>query len=132
MDATAWFSLKLHSDGVDIGVTNVGHPNMLRVMFYGKAGTFMATSTIMQSLVTQLRKSIKVHGSVRTTSGWSDDLTRPYLNEARVHAAPLITYLPSQGNGKPRAQTSTATFPAKAGPHCIFESKKEGASPSIP
>ena len=52
----------------------------------------------MQSLVTQLRKSIIVHGSVRTTSGWPDDLTRPYLSEARMHTAALITYLPTIGN----------------------------------
>ena len=58
----------------------------------------MAFSTTMQSLVIQLRESIKVHGSVRTTSGWPDDLTRPYLSEARVHTAALITYLPSNGN----------------------------------
>lgn len=52
----------------------------------------------MQSLVTQLRESIKIHGSVRTTSGWPDDLTRPYLSEARMHTAALITYLPTNVN----------------------------------
>lgn len=64
----------------------------------------MAFSTTMQSLVIQLRESIKVHGSVRTTSGWPNDLTRPYLSEARMHTAALITYLPSNGNRGMKAQ----------------------------